>query len=365
MIIEHIDTPQALIDLDILERNIRNMAELSHECGVNLRPHTKTHKIPEIVELQKNAGASGITVAKLDEACIMAENGFNDILIANEIIGIYKINRLLTLLERASVRVIVDSVEGAEMLSSASLHRGLSIDVLIDINTGQNRTGVLPGEDALTFARSIMKFKGIKIIGLLTHAGHVYHAKNRKEVEKIGRMEGEKLVYTKELFQREDICIEVISVGSTPTVPYSARVEGVTEIKPGNYVFHDWTQVILGSAGIEDCALTVLTTIISTPAADRAVIDAGAKALAMDLTGHDSPEACGYGHIVERDGIISKLSEEHGVIQVFNDRFYIGEKVRIIPNHACPVSNLFDRMAGVRKGKLERWFTVAARGGVH
>ncbi|HEX9653567.1 MAG TPA: D-TA family PLP-dependent enzyme [bacterium] len=357
---QHLDTPALLIDLDRLEANIAGMAALAKRHGVNLRPHTKTHKCPEIAKMQIAAGATGITCAKLGEAEVMAAAGVEDILIANEIIGEPKFKRLIDLSKQATICVAVDSVFGARSLIAALAPANQTLDIVIEINCGQNRGGVLPGEETLRLAKPIIQSKQLQLRGLMTHGGHAYNESSREGIEKIGREEGRVMVETAELLRKNGIPIETVSVGSTPAAQYCASAAGVTEIRPGTYVFYDLTQVDLFACNLEDCALTVLATVISCPGKNRAVIDAGKKALTSDPRGRAGKDG-GYGWIVEKQVIINRLSEEHGVIES-DAQFEIGEKVRIIPNHACVVVNMFDQIYGIRDGQVKQVFKIAGRG---
>jgi D-serine deaminase-like pyridoxal phosphate-dependent protein len=357
---QQLDTPALLIDLDRLEANIARMAALAQSHGVKLRPHTKTHKCPEIAKMQIAAGAAGVTCAKLGEAEATAAAGVDDILIANQIIGEQKFKRLIELSKKAKVCVAVDSVFGAKSLNAALAQFNQTLDLVIEINCGQNRAGVLPGEEALNLAKEIAPFKQLKLRGLMTHGGHAYNQATREGIEKIGRAEGRVMVETAELLRSNGIPVETVSVGSTPTAQFCASVSGVTEIRPGTYVFYDLTQVDLFACRLEDCALTVLATVISCPASNRAVIDAGKKALTSDPRGRSGKDG-GYGLILEKQVAITRLSEEHGVIES-DAQFEIGEKVRILPNHACVVVNMFDEMYGIRDGQVERVFEITCRG---
>jgi D-serine deaminase-like pyridoxal phosphate-dependent protein len=345
-----------------LEANISNMAAFAKSQGVHLRPHTKTHKCPEIAKMQMEAGAVGITCAKIGEAEAMAAAGLHDILIANEIIGEIKFKRLIELSKQVKLCVAVDSVFGAQSLNSAFEQANRTLEVVIEINCGQNRCGVLPGEDALKLAKEIVQFNHLRLRGLMTHAGHVYHQTTREGVQKVGLHEGKIMVETAELLRKNDIPVEVVSTGSTPTAKYCGSVKGVTEIRPGNYVFYDLTQIDLFSCTLQDCALSVLATVSSRPTENRTVIDAGKKALTPEpLRGAEKIGGGGFGFIQEKNATLTHLSEEHGVIESQVD-FEIGEKVRITPNHACVVVNMFDELYGIREGQVEKVFKIEGRG---
>jgi len=372
MKIEDLDTPALVVDLDKLELNISDMARFAAEQGIKLRPHIKTHKIPEIALMQLQAGAAGITVAKLGEAEVMARAGITDILIANQITSRPKIQRLLDLARQIRVSVAVDSMEGARLLSQAAVGANLCLDVVLEIDSGLKRCGLVPGREAVDLVKGILELPGLEFKGMMTHAGHVYGKGSREEAEEVGRREGELMVEMAALLQQEGISIQEISVGSTPTAKISGRIKGVTEIRPGNYVFYDAIQVALGVVGVERCALSVLSTVISTPAPDRLVLDAGSKTLALDKGAHGASLVKGFGLILGGDGLpekgltIERLSEEHGVVTMEPGytvkRPELNDRIRIIPNHACTVVNLFDQVYGVRGDKAEKVWKVAARG---
>ena len=348
-----IDTPAVIVDSDKLQRNISAMAQFARKHGVKLRPHIKTHKMVEIAKVQLEAGAVGIATAKIGEAEVMADHGITDILVAYPIIGEEKLHRLKKLKERATVATVVDSVEQAEVLSRFAKEHCLSFDLLIEVDTGLKRCGVLPGEPVKELYQKLSTLPGLHVRGILTHAGHAYGASRYEEVRKIGLQEGTLMVETAQLLRKSNLPLDEISVGSTPTVRLSGSVDGVTEIRPGNYVFNDMTQVRLGVAKVEDCALRVVARIVGQPASDRFIIDAGAKSLALDQGAHGTTGVKGYGYIVGHPELtITRLSEEHGIVQIEgNTLLKIGSLVEIIPNHSCPVVNLTETVSIVQQGK--------------
>jgi D-serine deaminase-like pyridoxal phosphate-dependent protein len=358
---EVLSTPVVLVDLDVLERNIMTQARRAREAGVRLRPHAKTHKSPEIARLQRAAGARGLSVAKVGEAEVFAEAGFDDLFIAYPVVGEGKGRRLLALADRARVAVGVDSVEGARTLAGPFRDAGRVLDVMLKVDVGYGRVGVLP-KDAVEVARRIADLTGLRLRGVFTHAGHAYMATTRAQVKRIATQEGERLTRAATELRDAGMRIDEVSVGSTPTAAGAMQVAGVTECRPGNYVFHDASQVALGTCALPDCALTVLATVVSVPAPDRAVVDAGSKTLSSDPL---RPRPGGYGQILGRKSRIERLSEEHGVIAVAEgDTFRVGERVRILPNHACVVVNLHDHLVGTAGERVEAPLTVAARGRV-
>jgi D-serine deaminase-like pyridoxal phosphate-dependent protein len=357
--IEDLPTPAVLVDLDVVERNIARQAERARAAGVRLRPHAKTHKSPEIARMQLAAGAAGISLAKTSEAEVFAAEGFDDIFIAYPVVGAGKAERLLALADRLRLAVGADSIEGAQALARVFRSAGRTLDVLLKIDVGYHRVGVLP-ENALAIARSLAELPGISLRGVFTHAGQVYQAETPEAVGAIGKHEGEALASTAAALRQAGLSIEEVSVGSTPSARHAMRAAGVTECRPGNYVFHDGSQVALGTCAPEDCAMTVLATVVSVPAPGRAVVDAGSKTLSTDPL---RPRPDGHGLILGSGSRLRSLSEEHGVLKVeAGDSFRVGDRVRILPNHACVVSNLHDRLYGVRAGRVETEIRVSARG---
>jgi D-serine deaminase-like pyridoxal phosphate-dependent protein len=360
--VEELDTPSLVVDLDVLERNIAEMQEVARGAGVRLRPHTKTHKSPDIARMQVAAGATGITVAKLGEAEVMAAAGFGDMLIAYPIVGDTKLARLRSVAEQASVRVSLDSVQVAEGIGRVGRDRGEPIEVFVEVDTGHHRLGRPPGAPTAALALEVARVRGIEVLGLLTHAGHAYQA-TAEDVVGIGEREGADLAETAELCERGGLPIREMSVGSTPTARVVAGVTGVTEIRPGTYVFNDVQQMRLGTAREETCAARVLATVVSRPWEDRFVIDAGTKALTAD--GTDGPPFPGRGVIAGRPELrLDFLTEEHGIghVEPGREDLRIGDRVEVIPLHVCSTVNMFDVMHGVRDGKVVRTFAVEGRG---
>src|SRR5512143_2297558 len=352
-LLDALATPAVVVDLDVLERNIARMAARARDAGVRLRPHAKTHKCPEIARLQRAAGAWGLSVAKVGEAEVFADAGFDDIFVAFPVVGEDKGRRLLSLADRVRIAVGADSVEGARTLARPFRDARRTLDVVLKVDVGYGRVGVLP-ECAVEAAQRIAGVPGLRLRGVFTHAGHGYGGETRAAVEEVARVEGERLAAAADEVRAAGMPVEEVSVGSTPTAARAMRTPGVTECRPGNYVFHDGSQVALGTCGVEDCALTILATVVSVPAADRAVVDAGSKTLSSDPL---RPRANGNGLVLGTQTRLVSLTEEHGVARVERgDAFRIGQRVRILPNHACVVSNLHDRLYGVRDGRVETEF---------
>jgi D-serine deaminase-like pyridoxal phosphate-dependent protein len=360
---EPLDTPLIAVDEAILRRNIAEMAALAASFGVALRPHAKTHKCPHVARLQLATGARGLTCAKLGEAEVfVAQAGVADILIAYPLVGEAKMRRLLALMERAHVTVAVDTREAAAGLSRAIAAHGRTLDVYVEVNTGQNRAGARAGQEAVDFATAIARLPGLRVVGVMTHEGHA-GASAPDEIARVATAAGEALVETAARLRDAGIDIEHVSVGSTPSSWYTPAVPGITEMRPGTYVFNDNNAFRHGRIGPERCAARVVATVVSRPAPDRAIIDAGSKTLALD----PSPSHPGHGYIVGHpQATIARLSEEHGVVLLPPDApgFAVGDRFEIIPNHVCPAVNLMDELAIVRDGRVvDRW-PVAARGKV-
>ena len=360
-----LDTPCLVVNESVLKANIAEMAEFARDRNIALRPHQKTHKTLEIAQLQLDAGASGVTCAKIGEAEALVHAGIAaDVLLAYQVVGPRKISRLLELMDQAQMSVAVDSVQVAEPLSQACVGAGKTLDVVIEINTGLNRAGVLPGEDALNLAREIVAMPGINLKGIMTHEGHVAKARDKGTLAEIASDAGHAMVETARLLRDNGIAADVVSVGSTPAAFESTRVDGVNEMRPGTYVFYDAASFRFERIGPERCALRILTTVISRPSADRAVVDAGTKTLTMDPA---PPDRTGHGFVVDYpDAVVARASEEHGVLEFPNgdSKLAVGDVIEIIPNHVCPTVNLQDEMFVVREdGSIESW-KIVSRGAV-
>ena len=363
---DELDTPALIIDMDRLEFNIKDMAEFARSKGIDLRPHIKTHKSPDIAKMQINSGASGIACAKIGEAEVMAKHGIEDIHIVYPVYGRKKVERIVRLMDSAKITGLIDNYEQARYLSEALSEHNVILDVTVAVDVGLHREGIQP-KDADVFFRQVSKLSNINVIGISTHAGHVYAARSRDEVVRIGREEGETMVEVAKMLRDTGFNVKVVSVGSTPTAKIAGAIDGVTEIRPGNYVFHDVVQASLGVVPLERCALRVLTTIVSKHFRPylRLIVDAGSKALTLSKGAHGSALLRGYGIAVgyEDSLLIERLSEEHGVVKVLDDvDLGVGDRIEIIPNHACAVVNQFDVAYGIRNGKVVKVFNIEARG---
>lgn len=357
-----IDTPALLIEKSIVEQNLANMQRLADSNGINLRPHIKTHKSVYLAKRQLELGACGIACAKISEAEVMSLAGISDIQIANIIVGSQKIQRLLRLYDKLkSLSSCVDHEDQALPLGKAFAEQNKIAKVFIKVDTGLNRNGIQTKEQALELAQIIIETRGLEFAGILTHGGCAYSATTIEEIKKIGMYEGSFLVQISKYLQENGIQTPCISAGSTPTAQFCATT-GITELRPGNYIYNDMIQCSLNVAKPEEVGLSILSTVIGRPAPERAVIDAGSKSLSLDRGAHNNSMLNGFGHIVGKKAVIERVSEEHGVIIHNDERFEIGEKVRILPNHSCAVSNLFNKAYIVSGNQILTEIAIEARG---
>ncbi|MCM3749424.1 alanine racemase [Paenibacillus pasadenensis] len=358
-----IDTPCIVIRSDTVDANIAAMAAAAARRGVQLRPHVKTHKLPELAHRQLAAGACGITAAKLSEAEVMADHGIRDIFIAYPVIGAAKAERAARLARRCRLVVGVDSAVGAQQLSAAAEAADITLEVRLEIESGLQRTGVLP-ERALPLAEQIMRMPGLRLTGIFTYRGALLGGAPTLELRAAGLEEGRLMAGVAEALRREGVPIQDVSVGSTPTAIYAAEVPGVTEIRPGTYVFQDRMQAAFGVCRQEECAAEVWATVISRPAPDRIVIDGGSKTFATDVQPNKAPlHLEGFGRIIGLPhAVFERMNEEHGVILIApEDTCEPGDVLRIVPNHICSTMNLHNSVyINGREGL--RQVEVAARG---
>jgi D-serine deaminase-like pyridoxal phosphate-dependent protein len=357
-------TPYLLVDGPKMERNLQKMAHVARENGVALRPHVKTHKIPGIAREQLEAGASGITVAKLSEAEVMADGGIEDIFIAYPLVTEAKIRQAVRLAERVRLVVGVDSLEGARRLTGVAEDQPL--EVRLEVDTGLRRTGV-PLDEAVGLAGEIEAMGNLDLTGIYTYRGAVLGGSKTLELGKAGLEEGQLMVSLAELMRERGIRVDDVSVGSTPTAEHVAKVEGVTEIRPGTYVFYDRMQARLGACSLDECAAVVVSTVVSRPTRDLAVIDGGSKTFATDVgPGAEPLNLEGYAHVVGYpSAVLERLTEEHGMLAVDEDcDLEVGDTVQIIPNHICSTVNLHDEVYLVGEDGVVEKTRVAARGKV-
>jgi len=362
MTITDLDTPAVVIDLDRLEQNIQRMAAFATAQKINLRPHIKTHKIPQIARMQLRAGAVGITCQKLGEAEVMAANGMDDILITYIMVGAPKLDRLVQLKRRAKVCTVVDSEEAMAPLATQMQKEGLQHEVMIEINTGLNRCGVLPGAPVLALVQRLQQYPSLKLRGILTHEGQAYNFPDLAERERVVMQAAGEMERTAQLLREHGFACEVVSVGSTPSATIIGKAAGVTEVRTGNYVFYDRVQLKLGSCTEEQMSASVLATVVSRPAPDRAIIDAGNKTMCTDNAADFNNT---IGAVVDHPELtFNYSSEEHGRITSKSGAIslQVGDRVRLLPNHACGMMNMHDEVYAVRGDSVVEMWKVAARG---
>jgi D-serine deaminase-like pyridoxal phosphate-dependent protein len=361
MRMEDLDTPCLMVDLDRMERNIRQWQAAIGAHGVALRPHVKTHKVPEIACMQLDAGAGGITVAKVSEAEVFAAGGACDIFIAYPVIGAQKWQRIAQLARQCSMIVGVDSEVGARGLSAAAMSAGTQIRVRVEIDSGLNRSGVQPGQ-AAALCRQIMQLPGLRLDGIFGFRSVMFGAAGGRSAAELGREEGELYVGWANQLRAQGIPIQHVSIGSTPTAKYAAAVPGVTEVRPGTYIFGDYMMAELGALSYDDVALSILCTVVSRPAPDKATLDGGSKTFCGDSI-PARYHLQGYARAVQMDAYVESMSEEHGVARLgpgVNPQ--IGERIAFYPIHVCTTVNLSDELIGVRDGRVEKVWPILARG---
>ncbi len=378
MTIYQIFTPALLLDIDILENNLQAMQNLASKHRVSLRPHIKTHKCIEIAKKQQSLGAKGITVSTFYEAEQFAAAGFNDITWAIPLPPIFA-EKAVELSQKITLRLIIDSIESKDALTKAASKANAPIHVFLKVDCGFHRAGVDPSSTfAEDLARALSESKQLQFDGILTHAGHAYSACSKEEIIEIAEKERSLMVNFAQWLRGNKINVTTISIGSTPTVTLAEKLDGVNEIRPGNYVFNDYTQAQLGVCSVNNCALTVLATIIShQPEANHFVTDAGALALSKDLGATQIRNDMGMGIIFEDydrkrlfanlDVQIQSLSQEHGIVRVDRhasivERFKVGERVRILEHHACLTAANFDYYYVVRGNEvIDKWKILRGR----
>ncbi|HET7560623.1 MAG TPA: D-TA family PLP-dependent enzyme [Limnochordia bacterium] len=348
MRIDALETPVVLIDIDKVEANLKRWQDYCNKHRLANRPHIKTHKVVELARRQLELGAAGLTCQKIGEAEVMADAGFDDLFLPYNILGEAKLRRVIDLARRVRLSLTCDSVQVAEGLSRAAAAAGLTLNVLVECESGQRRCGVQTPEAACALAQRIDQLPGLAFGGLMTYPSSAAAAAFVRE--------------TLALLAGSGLKARVVSGGGTPAMWHAHDWPEFTEHRAGTYVYHDRYTVKHGAATFDDCALRVLTTVVSRPTPERAVLDAGSKTLTSDLIGLE-----GHGLIVGApQAQIVRLSEEHGVVESQDGPlpFAIGDRVEVIPNHACPVSNLFDQVV-VRSGdEVMNTWQVAARGRV-
>lgn len=355
-----IDTPALLVDLDRMESNLSRASRYAAEHGLALRPHVKTHKSPRIAALQMAAGAVGVTCATPHEAHVMSEVT-SDILLAYPPVGQRRAERIASLPAGAKVTVALDSPEAITTMAQAAGHARRTVGVYVELDFGMHRVGVPVVEQAVALARQVAAQPSLHFSGIAFYPGHVREDVDAQN-DKLGAL-GDDLARALAAFTAAGVRPPVVSGGSTPTLWRTHDIEGVTEIRPGTYVYNDRTTAAIGACAWDECAATVLATVVSTAVPGQAVIDAGTKALGREPV--RGAEGEGFGQLLGHDDVIvSRMSEEHGVLDLSRTSWKpeIGEQVRVIPNHVCIVVHLNDLVYGIRGGALETTWPVSARG---
>lgn len=367
-LLHDLPTPALLLDLDIVERNLRQMAGRAAGLGVALRPHVKTHKCVELAGRQRALGAQGITVSTLYEARVFADHGFDDITWAFPVIlsRLDEVRALASRTPQITLRLVVDSAEAVAALRGLAVPGG-PLHVWLKVDCGYHRVGVDPAApESVRLAEGIARSLSLTLDGVLSHSGHAYHGGSRAEIAAIA--EEERRVMSGFAARLREAGIEVpgVSVGSTPAMAAVEHLDGVTEARPGNYVFFDFTQMTLGSCTLGDCGVTVLASVVSSrPGEGRSVVDAGALALSKDtgpaggqtmgkiFAGHGAGDIPGENAALRSDARLVSLSQEHGVLDA---ALPVGTRVRILPNHSCLTVACFDEYQVVRGGEVvDRW----------
>jgi D-serine deaminase-like pyridoxal phosphate-dependent protein len=349
MRLDALETPVLTADLDAVERNIARMQAYCDEHGLALRPHIKTHKLPQIARLQVDAGARGITCQKLGEAEVFADAGFDDMLISFPLVGDAKAERLAALAGRARMSVVGDSATVAEGLAGVLAREGLEVDFLVECDTGFGRTGVQSPDEAAELARLIARLDGLRFAGLMTYPTLPES--------------GPWLRAAREAVERAGLSVEHVSGGGTPTARRTHEIGEVNEVRVGTYVYGDRACIANGSVPLEDCALRVLATVVSRPTRARAIIDAGSKTLTSD----PAIGVTGHGLLVEHpEAEVYALNEEHGYVDVSACKRLpvVGDRVTVVPNHACATANMHDEIVVHRGGEIIETLPTAARGKV-
>lgn len=360
MILEDVETPIPVVDLDILERNLDRMAAYTTKHSLKLRPHTKTHKSSWIAAEQLRRGAVGVTCATIREAEVMQAVS-SDILLAYPAVGKAKARRIASMPRGIDVTVSLDSEIALSDLAEAARRADRRVGVYIELDLGMNRVGLSTAEKAAELATLVTQTPPLEYAGIAFYPGHI-----RENVADQGQpleVLSERLAASLDVMDTFGVRHPVVSGGSTPTAWRSHEIGGVTEIRPGTYVFNDRTTAVIGACDWGDCALSVLATVVSTAVEGQAVIDAGTKSLGREPIRGAAGE--GFGSLIEHPEVVVKgMSEEHGLLdlRMTDWKPEVGERVRVIPNHVCVVVHLFDEIVGLRRGQVEKRWQVEARG---
>lgn len=365
MIYKELDTPCLIIDKDVMLSNLNNMQRYANINKVNLRPHTKTHKMSRLALLQESIGAKGITVAKVGEAEVMASKGLKDIFIANEIVGELKLNRIKKLADNTKISFGIDSIEQVNMIEKVFADCDKQAEVLIEIEVGENRSGVISELYFLELLNHINICNNIYLKGIFSHDGNSYSASSIEQCKQIHLNSQKRTLNFANIATQFGFNLQTISIGSTPSLMFNFPIlKGITEIRPGTYIFMDAAQANALKT-TNHCAASVLVTVISLPTNERIIADAGAKALTTQTRSTGITKTAGLGIIKGyKDITVNKVFDEHTIIysKEMRSKLKVGDKLEIIPNHICPVVNLHENAYLVSNSVVVEKITVDCRG---
>jgi D-serine deaminase-like pyridoxal phosphate-dependent protein len=359
--VSDLETPALLIDLDIMEGNLRKLADYGQKHNLRVRPHTKTHKIPGLARRQLDLGAAGLTVAKVGEAEVMLAADPQDLLVAYPIVGRHKLERLAQVARKTSVTVSLDSMPVAQQLSAAACAGGVEFGVLTEVDVGLGRVGVRPDDSLVQLIRGVQRLPGLRFDGIAFYPGQIKSLDEEGEqaLASLGQLLGRIL----EDLRRAGLEPRIVSGGSTPTLFHSHRVPGLNEIRPGTYIFNDRNTMLQGACTLDECAASILMTVVSTSVPGQMIIDGGSKTFSSDRPSAGSEVS--FGRVVEApEAVFAKMNEEHGFVDLHKTakKFTVGDRVRVIPNHVCVAMNLHECVYGIRGDAVEQVWRVEGRG---
>jgi D-serine deaminase-like pyridoxal phosphate-dependent protein len=359
---EELETPSLVVDLDRMARNLDRVAAYARQHRIALRPHIKTHKSPALAREQLTRGAVGLTCATPFESEVMSEV-CDDLLVMYPPVGAHRVARLARVAERVTLTVALDSEVAAREIDRAATDVGSRVRVLVEVDAGMHRVGLPSIPDAVRLAERVASLRALEFVGLAFYPGHIRAPvqEHGPQIAELARLVAD----AKESFERARLPLGVVSAGSTPTIWRTHEMHGVNEMRPGTYIFNDRTTAAIGACSMDECALSVLATVVSTAVPGQAVIDAGAKALGREPIRGASGGEEGFGAVLDQlDVTVTSMSEEHGVLDLSRSswRPRVGDRVRVVPNHVCIVVHLADVVFGVRDDAVVSSWPVAARG---
>ena len=360
---QDLQTPAILVELDTLKNNINKYQEEANKYGKEIWPMIKTHKSLEITKMQMDAGATGVLCGTLDEVEAVAKAGVEKIMYAYPVASPQSIERVIKVTKERDLIIRIDDLDAAKMISEAALKTGVTVSYTIIINAGLTRFGIEP-EDAVKFADSLKGLRGLKLRGISTHPGHVYAATKKEEVAQYVKAEKESIKVAADALREAGYKLEYVTSGATPTFWGSIDDENIKVFHPGNYVFLDVIQMSLDIAKEDDCALTVLATIVSNPRDGMLICDAGTKCLGLDQGAHGNNSIKGYGRVKGHPEIlVGSLSEEVGKLYYEGEiDIKVGDKIEIIPNHACSSANFTNYLITTKNDEVVGAINVDIRG---